>query len=130
MQQYVSQLFERVAKRQHATSAFCCFVRGHSSLDNRHIRNIALSISITSVPALTVTLRSKTLSKLLCLLACTAPQDFGEIAFCAVAASQQVRGFGTRLMNHTKAFARDKDNLTHFLTYADNNAVGYFTKQV
>eukprot|EP00878_Enallax_costatus_P006283 GHUV01006587.1.p1 GENE.GHUV01006587.1~~GHUV01006587.1.p1 ORF type:complete len:451 (+),score=121.80 GHUV01006587.1:320-1672(+) len=56
-------------------------------------------------------------------------QGFGEIAFCAVAASQQVRGFGTRLMNHTKAFARDKDNITHFLTYADNNAVGYFTKQ-
>eukprot|EP00775_Hariotina_reticulata_P006085 gene6085-6325_t len=54
---------------------------------------------------------------------------FGEIAFCAVAASQQVRGFGTRLMNHTKQYARDKDGLTHFLTYADNNAVGYFSKQ-
>lgn len=47
-----------------------------------------------------------------------------------MAANQQVRGFGTRLMNHTKAMARDKDGLTHFLTYADNNAVGYFTKQV
>jgi len=57
-------------------------------------------------------------------------QGLGEIAFCAVAASKQVRGFGTRLMNHTKAMARDKDGLTHFLTYADNNAVGYFTKQV
>jgi hypothetical protein len=33
-------------------------------------------------------------------------------------------------MNHTKQYARDKDGLTHFLTYADNNAVGYFTKQV
>jgi hypothetical protein len=58
------------------------------------------------------------------------PQGLGEIAFCAVAANQQVRGFGTRLMNHTKAMARDKDGLTHFLTYADNNAVGYFSKQV
>lgn len=58
------------------------------------------------------------------------PQGLGEIAFCAVAANQQVRGFGTRLMNHTKAMARDRDGLTHFLTYADNNAVGYFTKQV
>jgi hypothetical protein len=57
-------------------------------------------------------------------------QGLGEIAFCAVAANQQVRGFGTRLMNHTKAMARDRDSLTHFLTYADNNAVGYFTKQV
>ena len=36
----------------------------------------------------------------------------------------QVKGFGTRLMNHTKEFARTRDRLTHFLTYADNNAVG------
>jgi histone acetyltransferase len=42
----------------------------------------------------------------------------------------QVKGYGTRLMNHLKQYARDVDNLTHFLTYADNNAVGYFTKQV
>ena len=26
-------------------------------------------------------------------------------------------------------FARKRDHLTHFLTYADNNAVGYFAKQ-
>lgn len=26
-------------------------------------------------------------------------------------------------------YARAKDSLTHFLTYADNNAVGYFSKQ-
>jgi hypothetical protein len=42
----------------------------------------------------------------------------------------QVRGFGTRLMNHTKAMARDRDAISYFLTYADNNAVGYFKKQV
>ena len=30
-------------------------------------------------------------------------QRFGEIAFCAVSANEQVKGFGTRLMNHTKA---------------------------
>lgn len=42
----------------------------------------------------------------------------------------QVKGYGTRLMNHLKQYARDVDDLTHFLTYADNNAVGYFTKQV
>lgn len=32
-------------------------------------------------------------------------------------------------MNHTKEFARTRDGLSHFLTYADNNAVGYFEKQ-
>lgn len=29
-------------------------------------------------------------------------QGFGEIAFCAVTANEQVKGFGTRLMNYTK----------------------------
>ncbi|XP_023758274.3 receptor-like protein 7 [Lactuca sativa] len=33
-------------------------------------------------------------------------------------------------MNHLKQHARDIDMLTHFLTYADNNVVGYFNKQV
>lgn len=57
-------------------------------------------------------------------------QRFGEIAFCAITADEQVKGYGTRLMNHLKHHARDVDGLTHFLTYADNNAVGYFVKQV
>lgn len=26
-------------------------------------------------------------------------------------------------------YAKTQDQLTHFLTYADNNAVGYFSKQ-
>ncbi|XP_024018718.1 histone acetyltransferase GCN5 [Morus notabilis] len=56
-------------------------------------------------------------------------QKFGEIAFCAITADEQVKGYGTRLMNHLKQYARDADGLTHFLTYADNNAVGYFIKQ-
>ncbi|CAI5484591.1 unnamed protein product [Closterium sp. Yama58-4] len=56
-------------------------------------------------------------------------QRFGEIAFCAITATEQVRGYGTRLMNHLKAYARDEDGLRYFLTYADNNAVGYFVKQ-
>lgn len=56
-------------------------------------------------------------------------QRFGEIAFCAITADEQVKGYGTRLMNYLKQYARDEDGLTHFLTYADNNAVGYFTKQ-
>ncbi|KAJ1687066.1 hypothetical protein LUZ63_018456 [Rhynchospora breviuscula] len=58
-----------------------------------------------------------------------ASQRFGEIAFCAITADEQVKGYGTRLMNHLKQHARDIDGLTHFLTYADNNAVGYFVKQ-
>jgi len=56
-------------------------------------------------------------------------QRMGEICFCAVTASEQVKGYGTRLMNTTKEHARTRDNITHFLTFADNNAVGYFTKQ-
>ncbi|KAI3436320.1 hypothetical protein D9Q98_002373 [Chlorella vulgaris] len=53
----------------------------------------------------------------------------GEIAFCAVAQTLQVTGYGTRLMNWTKHYARQMDGLEYFLTYADNNAVGYFSKQ-
>lgn len=53
----------------------------------------------------------------------------GEIAFCAVAQTLQVTGYGTRLMNWTKHYAREMDGLEYFLTYADNNAVGYFSKQ-
>ena len=30
------------------------------------------------------------------------PLNMGEIAFCAVAATEQVKGYGTRLMNHLK----------------------------
>ncbi|CAL1369783.1 unnamed protein product [Linum trigynum] len=58
-----------------------------------------------------------------------ASQKFGEIAFLAISSDEQVKGYGTRLMNHLKQHARDADGLTHFLTYADNNAVGYFIKQ-
>jgi len=56
------------------------------------------------------------------------PQQFAEVAFCAITASEQVKGYGTRLMNHLKEYAKSK-NLTHFLTYADNYAIGYFKKQ-
>ncbi|GMF25100.1 unnamed protein product [Phytophthora fragariaefolia] len=53
---------------------------------------------------------------------------FAEIAFCAINASDQVKGYGTRLMNHLKEYVKTK-NITHFLTYADNYAIGYFKKQ-
>ena len=55
------------------------------------------------------------------------PQGFAEIAFCAVTSSEQVRGYGTRLMNHLKEAVK-LDSITHFLTYADNFAIGYFRK--
>ena len=32
-------------------------------------------------------------------------QNMGEIAFCAVSANEQVKGYGTRLMNHLKVGA-------------------------
>jgi histone acetyltransferase len=53
---------------------------------------------------------------------------FAEIAFCAVTSSEQVKGYGTRLMNHLKE-ATKLDGINHFLTYADNYAIGYFKKQ-
>lgn len=73
-------------------------------------------------------------------------QRFGEIAFCAITASEQVRGYGTSLMNQLKVVAQ-RDSKKHqksfdfpnfnihllgieyFLTYADNFAIGYFQKQ-
>ena len=36
-------------------------------------------------------------------------QGFGEIAFCAVTAHEQVKGFGTRLMNYTKVRSRRQE---------------------
>ena len=55
-------------------------------------------------------------------------QRFAEVAFCAITSSEQVKGYGTRLMNHLKE-ASKLDGITHFLTYADNYAIGYFKKQ-
>ena len=53
---------------------------------------------------------------------------FIEIAFLAISALEQVKGFGTRLMNKLKDHCK-KDGYKYFLTYADNNAIGYFKKQ-
>lgn len=54
---------------------------------------------------------------------------FAEIVFLAVTSSEQVKGYGTRLMNHLKEFVRHR-GIEYFLTYADNFALGYFRKQV
>jgi len=53
---------------------------------------------------------------------------FAEIAFCAVSANHQVKGYGTKLMNLVKAHAA-KERIEYFITYADNYAIGYFKKQ-
>ena len=53
---------------------------------------------------------------------------FAEIAFCAVSANHQVKGYGTKLMNLVKAHVA-KQGIEYFITYADNYAIGYFKKQ-
>jgi len=55
-------------------------------------------------------------------------QRFGEIAFCAISGTEQVRGYGTMLMNHLKDYVQ-RYHIEYFLTYADNYAIGYFQKQ-
>ena len=55
-------------------------------------------------------------------------RGFVEIVFCAVDANQQVRGYGSYLMSHLKKEMK-KRGIYHILTYADNQAIGYFMKQ-
>lgn len=45
-------------------------------------------------------------------------QGFIEIVFCAVTSSEQVKGYGTILMNHLKDYSNQLE-IRHFLTYAD-----------
>lgn len=55
-------------------------------------------------------------------------QGFAEIVFCAITSSEQVKGYGTRIMNHLKQHVKT-EGIEYFLTYADNYAIGYFRKQ-
>nr|XP_037871310.1 histone acetyltransferase KAT2A isoform X2 [Bombyx mori] len=55
-------------------------------------------------------------------------QGFSEIVFCAVTSNEQVKGYGTHLMNHLKDY-HIRNNILHFLTFADEFAIGYFKKQ-
>lgn len=54
---------------------------------------------------------------------------FAEIVFCAISSDQQVKGYGAHLMSHLKDYVRATSDVMHFLTYADNYAIGYFKKQ-
>lgn len=56
-------------------------------------------------------------------------KGFAEIVFCAISSTEQVRGYGAHLMNHLKDYVRSTSPIKHFLTYADNYAIGYFKKQ-
>ena len=61
--------------------------------------------------------------------------------FCAVTSNEQVKGYGTHLMNHLKDYHIrysqggvthphvSRNGVMHFLTFADEFAVGYFKKQ-
>jgi histone acetyltransferase len=55
-------------------------------------------------------------------------QGFSEIVFCAVSSNEQVKGYGTHMMNYLKDY-HVQHNTLHFLTYADEFATGYFRKQ-
>ena len=56
-------------------------------------------------------------------------QGFTEIVFCAVTSSEKVKGYGTHLMNHIKDY-HIKHNVLHFLTFADEYAIGMFKKMI
>lgn len=56
-------------------------------------------------------------------------RKFAEIVFCAIASNEQVKGYGAHLMNHLKDYVKSSSPIIHFLTYADNYAIGYFKKQ-
>lgn len=48
-----------------------------------------------------------------------ASQAFAEIVFCAITSTEQVKGYGTRLMNQLKEHVKT-EGVEYFLTYADN----------
>ncbi|KAF9654000.1 Bromodomain-containing protein [Thelephora ganbajun] len=57
-------------------------------------------------------------------------RKFAEIVFFATNSADQVKGYGGMLMDHFKHHVRTTyPSMMHFLTYADNYAVGYFKKQ-
>lgn len=56
-------------------------------------------------------------------------RKFAEIVFCAISSEQQVKGYGAHMMCHLKDYVKATTPIMHFLTYADNYAIGYFKKQ-
>ncbi|KAJ9137697.1 Histone acetyltransferase GCN5-like protein [Pleurostoma richardsiae] len=56
-------------------------------------------------------------------------RGFAEIVFFAISSDQQVQGHGAHLMAHFKDYVKATSHVMHFLTYADNDAIGFFKKQ-
>ncbi|TFK73901.1 Bromodomain-containing protein [Pluteus cervinus] len=57
-------------------------------------------------------------------------RGFAEIVFFATTSVDQYKGYGAMLMDHFKNHIRKTyPDMMHFLTYADDFAVGYFEKQ-
>lgn len=56
-------------------------------------------------------------------------RQFAEIVFCAVDSDRQVKGYGAHMMLHLKDYVKASSDVMHFLTCADNSAIGYFRKQ-
>ena len=55
-------------------------------------------------------------------------RGFIEVVFCAVESTVQKGGFGSYMMSHLKELVKER-GIYHILTYADNQAIGYFMKQ-
>ena len=55
-------------------------------------------------------------------------RQFAEIVFLAVSSTEQVKGYGSKLMNNLKEHCKEI-GITYLLTFADNFATGYFKKQ-
>ncbi|KAH8288251.1 hypothetical protein KR044_006088, partial [Drosophila immigrans] len=55
-------------------------------------------------------------------------QGFAEIVFCAVSLADQLKGYGSQMMNQLKDFVLSQQ-IQHLITFADCNAIGYFSKQ-
>ncbi|CAG8434118.1 5302_t:CDS:2 [Diversispora eburnea] len=53
---------------------------------------------------------------------------FIEIVFFAIDSDQQVKGFGSKLMNYFKDYIKDNYNIFDFMVYADDLAIGFFKK--
>jgi histone acetyltransferase len=50
-------------------------------------------------------------------------QSFAEVVFLAISPTQQIKGYGTRLMNKYKE-RMQQQKIRVLLTYADNSAIG------
>lgn len=54
--------------------------------------------------------------------------QLAEIVFLAIMSDRQIKGYGTKLMNHLKATMQAR-GISFLMTCADNLAIGYFKKQ-